>query len=444
MAAALSWGVPAALAQEVLAQKTVQTSSQKQNSGRELLVRDGNALMAALASAQGGETIRLAGGQYGELLLIPSRLPNRRFDPPVTLISADPANPAVFSKVDFREVAGMTLDGLVFDYRSVPGAKLFIKPFNITKSENITIRNSLFDGDVARGVNEFSDGYATGFGLSLRGGTNIVVEHNEIRGFYRGLVSGGIEGLVVRANNLHSIRMDGMNFSSVRDVLIENNYIHDFRRSPKAGDHADMIQFWTKGTRLATRNVTLRGNVLIAGRDGSTQSIFMRNEEVDSGRAGDELFYRNMLIEDNVIVNGHLHGITVGETDGLVIRSNTLLRLSLAAKGEDLNRVVRIPQIRVRGGSRNVTIADNLVSKWPEKGEGWTVKGNMAVQDRSATQPGYYHKLFVNAQSEPIDALESYVVRKGGPADRPGLGAPLTRPNGDRQAFRDLFGGEAP
>ena len=67
----------------------------------------------------------------------------------------------------------------------------------------------------------------------------------------------------------------------------------------------------------------------------------MRNEMVDTGGAGDEMFYRNITIEDNVIYNAQVHGITVGETHGLTIKNNTILRNQ--ASGDD--KLVHVPRI---------------------------------------------------------------------------------------------------
>ena len=96
-----------------------------------------------------------------------------------------------------------------------------------------------------------------------------------------------------------------MTFSNIDGVLIENNYIHDFRGSPGSGDHCDMIQFWTAGTTSPSTNITIRANVLDIGNGTATQSIFMRNEMVDTGQAGTEMYYKNVVIEDNTITNAH-------------------------------------------------------------------------------------------------------------------------------------------
>lgn len=393
------------------------------------------ALMAALDAATGGETIRLVGGDYGELELAPRTRVRITFDRPVTIISDNPADPAVFQGLDLREATNITFDSLVFEYASSAGAPLYTKPFQLSAVRAITIRNCLFEGDNAHGVSDLADGFATGFGLSVRGGTDIVIENNEIRGFFRGLVTGGVDGLTVRGNNIHDLRMDGMNFSSVRQVVIEDNYIHDFRRSRDPKDHADMIQFWTNGTKQPSTDIVIRNNVLMAGLGNFTQSIFMRNDLVDRGLAGSEMFYQRVTIEDNVIVNGHLHGITLGEAVDVVIRRNTLLRTPAAAKGENLVKEVRIPRIRVADAARDVIITDNIVAAVPKAQPSWRVSGNLIAQDVTATKAGYYHQLFVNAQSGDPRDLGNFAVRPGGPADRPGLGAPLLRQGANRSRY---------
>ena len=225
----------------------------------------------------------------------------------------------------------------------------------------------------------------------------------------------------------------------VAEVLIEGNHIHDFERSRLASDHADMIQFWTNGSSRPSVNIVIRGNVLDSGTGGATQSIFMRNEEVDRGRAGEEMFYRDILIEENVIINGHLHGITVGESRGLTIRNNTLLRNQAFAQGENRDRRVTIPAINIVGASQDVAILDNIADRFPESGPGRRVEGNLLAQDLSPMRPGYYHRLFTAALLDDPRDLENFVYLPEvglGRAEGDWPGAALLRPGADRSAFR--------
>ena len=385
-------------------------------------------LYNALAHATGGETILLAAGDYGKLSLMTKSGFDITFPSNVTIKSADPGHPASFSGMDIRGAANLTLDGLTFDYTFAPGHNVYSRPFKVSGSENIAIRNSTFDGDVAQGVSAVADGYGFAIGLSIGGSTGVTLENNEIFNFHRGIVSGGVNNYTIVGNDIHSIRSDGMDFTQVSNTLIEGNYIHDFRRSPTSGDHADMIQFWTNGTTIPSKNVTIRGNHLDIGAGDSTQSIFMRNDMVDRGLAGIEMYYRNILIEENVIVNGHAHGITVGETMGLTIRNNSVLH-SDGGNADGLDASVEIPRISVSGVSTGVSITNNATSAltgWVGQA-GWLVHNNAFIQDQNSQAPGYYGDIFLSSSLQLQDGLHDFRALEGGMLDQLNAGATETR-----------------
>ena len=393
-------------------------------------------LATALAGATGGETFRLAPGDYGRLVLDTRRVPGADFPRPVTLVSDDPSDPAVLTGVALRGAGNLVFDSLRFNYRFMPGDKIYKRPFDFKFCRSLTIRNSVFDGDVARGVSVEDDGLGWAFGLSVGGGQEIRILNNRVLNFYRGMVFGGARNVVVAGNELVGLRMDGMNFVAMQDVRIEGNHIHGFRRSTLKADHADMIQFWTNGSETPSTGITICGNLLLAGDGDSTQSIFMRNDMVDRALAGPGMFYRDVLIEENVILNGHLHGITLGETKGATIRRNTLLRDPAFATVENRDRNVTIPRILLKGASVEVVLADNIAFAVPGPQPGWQVEGNLLVQDRSRMQPGFYGLLFETRP--PVPAADHVAgghsaelvplrVILGSAADRPGLGAALMR-----------------
>jgi len=373
----------------------------------------------------GGGELLLAGGDYGKVR-IQGEWPASS---PLVIRSRDPADPARFSELGVVYCRHLTLDGLVFDYRFSRGDERYHRPFQVSRSQHITIRNGLFDGDLAGPGSVITQGYGTGFGLSIRDAEEIAVLDNEFRGFGRGLLVGQSSGIIVRGNDLHSLRSDGMNFAQVQDVVIEGNHIHDFALDIDSGDHADMIQFWTNGTSKPTRSVRIRENLLNAGQGWSTQSIFMRNEEFDTGRAGPEMFYRDIEIADNVILNAHLHGITVGETRGLTIANNTVVR-NARAEGRADNPTVWTPQIRVAPASQDVTIARNVTSKVAgfEDQSDWRVEQNMFVQDRFRMEPGFYGMVFVRDVMTDPTRPDAFLPLPGGPLDGTGIGATWLTP----------------
>ncbi|WP_210402122.1 PKD domain-containing protein [Pseudotabrizicola formosa] len=353
-------------------------------------------LIAALGTATGGEIILLNPGQYGDLSLVDKPKFDLDFTAPVTIAAADPGNPPVVSGLKVHGATDVHFQNILFDYTYQDGQPGWYKPFLVSSSESISFTGCTFDGDVARGLSAADDGYPTGFGLNVTGTNGITVNDCEVRGFYRGLVIGNGDDVHVTNNDIHSVRMDGMNFAAVQGVLIEGNHIHDFLRSLDSDDHSDMIQFWTSGTTRPSTDIIIRDNILDIGDGHFTQSILMRNELVDKGLAGEEMFYQNVTIEGNIIVNGHLHGITVGETAGLIITNNTVLHDD-GADQDGADAVVEIPRISVAASSTNVTITHNATSMIVgHSGQSdWSVGMNAFVQDQNPNAPGWYGDVFI-------------------------------------------------
>lgn len=389
-------------------------------------VGDADELKAAVARAEPGETIKLSPGIYDDLIL---RGIEGDTGQPITLTSADPSDPARISGLRVHKSKHLILEGLIFDYVFSPGDKLRMRPFQVTNSQNIGIRNAVFDGDVAKGVSPTSDGFGYAFGLSVRGSQDVHIENIEIKTFFKGLSVSNSQNVVVRNNNVHSLRMDGMNFSQVRDVRIEENRIHDFIRSPDSKDHADMIQFWTRRTTEPTENIVISDNILNSGAGLYTHSIFMRNEIVDHGKAGREMFYRNIVIEDNVVINAHLHGISIGQSDGVTIQNNSVIR-NAGSQGDRNNNTLYDPRISVSPNSSHVRIANNVVSRIAgfKRQDDWDAHDNFLIQDRHPLKPGYYEAVFRNPTKGNPEDLSSFFAKDGGPLDGTNYGA--TRLNG--------------
>ncbi|MFU8831393.1 MAG: right-handed parallel beta-helix repeat-containing protein [Wenzhouxiangella sp.] len=372
-------------------------------------VSNSEELLKALASAKGGDTIELAGGDYGRLSLVDGKTDfNIRFDTPVTITSADPDAPASFSEMGLNGARNITFDNIVFDYEFSIDDSPTHRPFQVNNSENITIRDSVFLGDVAEGISDVRDGFGYAYGLSVRHGENIVIENNVFTSWALGAGFSDIEGLTVSQNEFHDIQRDGTNFSEVRSVLIEDNHFHNFRDHEDSTAHRDFIQFHSSGKDQPSTDIVIRGNILDIGEGSRTQSIFMRNEQVDTGRAGEEMFYRNILIEDNVIHNGHLHGITVGETDGLIIRNNSVLHAEGEMHGAEGS--VTIPRINVKPESTSVVIEGNITSaiRGYENQLSWTVDGNAIIQ------PGDYLEAFVTSSLDPVVGAHNFIALPGG------------------------------
>lgn len=393
-------------------------------------------LMNALAIAKGGDTVELAGGDYGKLDLQSAKTFGVKaiYDSAVTIVSANPEERASFSGMDLRGVENLTFDNVVFD-SDFTGAAAWVAPFTIQHSTGITIRNSLFQGELASGTGDPTiDGFATGKGLTVEHSFDITIENNEFSTWHRGMTVGGSQNVMVIGNDIHSIRSDGMNFAHVQNVLIEDNYIHDFVRSTTSGDHADMIQFWTNGGTNPSTDIVIRGNTLDVGSGEETQSIFMRNDMVDRSLAGEEMFYRDILIEENVILNNQTHGITIGETDGLIIRRNSVLDAD-----SQVSASVATPKINVAPLSKDVVIERNAtadISGYSNQLD-WIVKNNAFVQNSNKEHLGFYEREFI--YSSMGGEAASFIVDPTGIIARMDAGASRLRLDSSHNELIPVF-----
>lgn len=370
-----------------------------------ILVSNAEELYAALAKAQGGETILLEGGDYGSFNLGTKSGFDITFASEITITSADPDNMASFSDMRITGAANLTFENLAFDYTFAEGDKDFTRPFLIEKSQNISFVSSTFAGDLAQGTSKAYDGYGYSTGLWITDSSGIAIEANEFFDWKRAAVFNSSDNINVTGNEVHSVSSDGFDFAEVQNVLIEDNYLHDFDKPEESTAHMDMIQFWTSGTDSPSTDIVIRGNTMDIGEGDWTQSIFMRNEMVDSYDAGKAMYYQNVLIEQNTILNGHGHGITVGETDGLTIRSNSILSIDRADP-----QYFSAPSINLAEESTGVTVEQNAVAaiNGYEDQPDWFVQNNAYIQNTDPNAPGYYSDLFVD--SSLSGSLADYVV----------------------------------
>ncbi|WP_210528207.1 right-handed parallel beta-helix repeat-containing protein [Rubellimicrobium arenae] len=394
-------------------------------------VSDSAGLLAALSQARGGEVVELAGGNYGDFGLWNVTQPFAQYASTVTIRSADPENPASFSKIAMTGVSNLTFDAVKFDYDFQDGDPIYYKPFKFSSCTNITITNSKFDGDYAENVSAEADGYGYAQGLVINNCKGVTIQGNEFENFHRGLVVTESQNVVVADNNVHSMRSDGMDFNQVDGVVIERNWFHDFTLAPGSGDHPDMIQFWTTGTTAPSQNIVIRGNLMDIGEGAATQSIFMRNELVDRGQAGSEMFYRNVLIEDNTIFNAQLNGIVVGATEGLTIRWNSVLHAD-GGNVDGADSTVEIPRIEVASASVLVEIVKNLTSAISgfSGQSGWVILDNVMVQDQSTLKAGYYGTMFVGSTLDVENGQTHYLVLEGSLIDLLDAGSSYIRTSG--------------
>lgn len=241
-------------------------------------------------------------------------------DGEIIIIAEDPDNPPLFEQVKLIQSQNITFSGLTFN--SVE-SDLSGKDLEILDSSNITFENNVF----VNSANGYYDGsnpdISQGEAFALvRDSDGFSFVGNEVSNYYQGLAIIDSVGSEIIGNTFSELSGDGLRLSGVQDTLIEGNTFNAFYGTSQDINHSDMIQVWSAGyNTLNTEDLVIRGNFLNSAGGAATQSILILNETYPSTG----LKYENIIIEDNVIYNAHIHGITIEHADGVNVENNTLL-----------------------------------------------------------------------------------------------------------------------
>ena len=268
---------------------------------KDVLVRDTPQLVMVLRQSRGGQRILLAPGEYAPFAL-------RGIAPPTELVitSQDPARRAVLTGVNLRDGANLTFRNVVL--RS--SGKAVQEDFLFRGMRKLTISNILASGRAG------PVGLAEDKIMQLRECTDAAISRAEFTNAVIALSLLDTNGVSVTSSYLHGLRMDAIRGGGNSNVLIAYNHITDF--SPKAGDHPDGIQFWTRRQKVAAHDIRIAGNVIHRGSGKPMQGIFMRDET-------SSLPYRDVGIQDNIVIGGMFNGIAVlSETNSLTLKSNVV------------------------------------------------------------------------------------------------------------------------
>ena len=365
-----------------------------------------------LAAGDGGVVVMEA-GRYHLNLRDPSY---SQLDAPVRMTSADPADPATFTKLALNGRENVSIDHVVFDSTGTE-TTTHHRDLDIAGSEDISIRDSVFRG----GATESLDGTAgqvRGVNLALiRDSSGIELSDNVMSGYYHGVAFKDSSDVVFAGNELTRFQGDGIRIAGVQDLLIEGNHLHSMLGSSQDINHSDMIQFW--GTNIAqnTMRVTIRENVINTSDGPAYQMIFGRNEHHD--RNG--WLFQDIVIEENLLYGAHHNTISIAETDGMIVRHNTVLwnrdthaLLPGGEQGSSVNGWVRAP------GSGNAVIENNLATNI-SGGSG----ANGIVTYGDATDAGHFSRHFVNLDAGGSAELRDLTLRSDSAWDGV-LGARMT------------------
>lgn len=258
-------------------------------------------LVRALRAARGGETILLAPGSYGDVVLSGIWRPSS-----VTIRSADADNDAVFTSLKLTNVHNLVFEDIDVRHPLMPWEKDFEAAIRVNKSNNITFVG--IDASGSLNGNSFDDGN----GMMVVGSSRITVLDSTFTEFNNAASFGNVSDVIFAGNSIRNVR-EGVNMSLISSGLFERNFVADVAGDPSRGDHPDAFQVHGN----VSRDLVFNANVIMGNH---TQGIFIRNEQF--AKTGQE--HSNIVITNNYIESNARNAIAVRDVDGILISNNTI------------------------------------------------------------------------------------------------------------------------
>ncbi len=296
--------------------------------GRVVVVSNTVELRAALNARTADTTIALKQGTYNELVFNA-----RESAVGIKLVAFDASKPPIVEALTITNANGVQIEGLQFTPKA--GAP-FASGLTLRNCEDVVLKQNMFKGGEASMELQQR-------GLLIDRSDDVVVTDNDFTGLMRGALVTNTSDIKVTHNDVWNNRSEGFNFSAVKNAEIAHNQMRDFH--PVGDDHADFIQFWTRGSVSASENIHIHHNELVQNKNGlSVQGIFMGNEF--------NIPYKNILIENNIIQTGMPRGILVENVQGVTVSNN----VALAVEGSPWKvamQVVNAADVKFVGNTTN-------------------------------------------------------------------------------------------
>jgi Right handed beta helix region len=281
-------------------------------------------LQSVFQSAQGGDTILLASGDYGTF--------RGGVKPGLVTLTPQPGA-AVRMAVSFNPASNITIDGVTISDAYLTGG-----------SRSITIRNSDVPGQVWLDTRELQDA-----DITLANDVFHDWDKGAGDGEGRVFLTGGSQpsGVTIRDSEFYGGLSDGIQNGSYGTKIIGNEF-HDIIPGSPEGVHADAIQLY------GSSHTVIRGNYM---HDQPEVPFIMAADGAD-----------HELIEDNV-VEGSSHGypyITLFSDDSSIVRHNTFADGSCA-----FNLPCGILRLGAKDSDdpgQGTVVADNILSEISTEG----------------------------------------------------------------------------
>lgn len=300
-----------------------------QASAQPVRVSNATQLAAAIKNVKGGETIQLAAGRYGDVVI-----DQRDFARPVT-IGAVEGGTATIETLQVRGSRNIAFRDIAMGRAKRPGEPDWMTLHRINDSSGISFTNVTVHGS------DDDDPSNDGYGVTVTNSQDVAFTKSVFRDLWKALMIVGSTRVEVSGSRFVALREDGINASGCEDLVIDANHFEDFR--PLAGGHPDAIQLYSAQQKRGQARIRITNNVILQGKGSGVQGIWIADPKTYG--------YRDVTIANNLIHSNDMwNGIGIVGVTGARITGNTLV-----SSGRDEKTLwVRI------GESSDVELSDNV------------------------------------------------------------------------------------
>lgn len=324
------------------------------------------------APIKAGDTIRLRSGYHGEFVVS-----GGYNSAPITIVAESGHTPRL-SRILFRAAQHWVVRGVSISPSYAPSYSkttlVDIDNHNFRgPSSDITIENSELFSMQDSSAWTAADWLALAPNAITVDGDRSKILGNTIRNIRFGISVNG-ESVTVRGNRISNFGGDGLR--GLGDYgLFENNIVENAFKIDD--NHDDGFQSWSFGPGGVgtgeVRGVVLRGNTFINNRDP--------NQPLKTPFQGIGCFdgyFVDWIIENNVVIVNHWHGITLMGARNSRIVNNTVIDVYDGTPGPSWIRIA--PHKNGSSGTGNI-VRNNLASNFANSGPGITEDNNLQVSD---------------------------------------------------------------
>ena len=342
------------------------------NGGGGTILMDGN-----------GGPFKIIGKDYGDA------------NNPIVIGALDVNNPPVVTEIYLQNASYLTMTDLKVDSSSL-SSPLPYHDVRIYNSDNIEFVNNQ--------MSSTADGFLGGSAPSTKGGSVALIRNSQdinFSGNYIENYTGGVgflevDGLKFNDNEMVGIQHDGFQAGGIKNVEINNNYMHDFFGSVQSINHSDFIMIWGTNAQSVTSNVQISGNVLDTNGGGAYQGIFIGNNQFGgSGPSGQ--YFQGIEVFDNLVSTSMYHGISVGDAQGVSIYDNTVLfdPESWTQGGPNTPLTQAVPWI-MTSNAPNASVTGNVAGSVSIGGNGTGAGTNYILDYTNPNSPNYVENHIAN------------------------------------------------